>query len=146
MGAAEVGGRPRIVCDTNVVVSALLFRRGRLSWLREAWRAGRVVPLASAATVEELLRVLAYPKFALEPWEREELLAEYLPYAEAVEIRQAPEDLPACRDPHDRKFLELAAVAKADLLVTGDRALLAVAEGLPIPIVPPDEARRRLGG
>ena len=29
---------PRVVFDTNVLVSALLFPAGRLSWLREAWQ------------------------------------------------------------------------------------------------------------
>ncbi len=32
--------------------------------------------------------------------------------------------LPDCRDPFDRPFLELALVAKADALVTGDKDLL----------------------
>ena len=57
--------RFRAVCDTNTVVSALLFQQGRLSWLRGAWSAGTVVPLVCRETVEELLRVLAYPKFGL---------------------------------------------------------------------------------
>lgn len=36
--------------------------------------------------------------------------------------------LPLCRDPDDQKFLELAQAAKAGLLVTKDKALLALAK------------------
>jgi len=46
--------------------------------------------------------------------------------------------LPRCSDPHDQKFLELALAAKADVLVTKDRALLDLARRkLPFRIAPP---------
>jgi len=54
---------PRVVLDTHVVLSALLFRGGPASRVRAGWQAGDFVPLASAATARELVRVLAYPKF-----------------------------------------------------------------------------------
>ena len=66
---------PRVVFDTTVVVSALLFTSGRLAWLRAHWRAGDALPLASRATIEELTRVLRYPKFQLSSDNRDELLA-----------------------------------------------------------------------
>ncbi|MHB1841390.1 MAG: PIN domain-containing protein, partial [Acidobacteriaceae bacterium] len=52
-----------MVFDTTAAVSALLFAHGRLAWLRRHWREGGCAPLVSRATVEELTRVLAYPKF-----------------------------------------------------------------------------------
>ena len=55
----------RVVLDSNVVVSALLFRRGELAWLRAAWQSERFIPLASVATIEEILRVIGYEKFRL---------------------------------------------------------------------------------
>jgi hypothetical protein len=56
----------RVVLDTNTALSALLFPAGRLSWMAAAWMAGRIEPLVSAATADELIRVLAYPKFRLD--------------------------------------------------------------------------------
>ena len=56
----------RVVHDTNVAVSALLFRAGRLAWLRDARDAGTVVPLVCRSTVAELEQVLLYPKFDLD--------------------------------------------------------------------------------
>ena len=78
----------RVVLDTNVLVSALLFSTGRLAWLREAWQQGAVVPLLGRETAEELLRVLRYPKFRLSRQEREELLADLLPYCETSNDRR----------------------------------------------------------
>ena len=56
---------PRVVIDTNLVLSALVFAGDRLTSLRLAWQDQRVLPLVSRATAAELIRALAYPKFKL---------------------------------------------------------------------------------
>jgi predicted nucleic acid-binding protein len=73
-----------------------------------------------------LLRALAYPKFGLSPAEQADLLADYLPWLRVVCISDPLPVVPACRDPHDRPFLELAAAGRARPLVSGDRDLLAL--------------------
>jgi putative PIN family toxin of toxin-antitoxin system len=135
----------RVVLDTNVVVSALVLRSPPASRLRHAWRHGEFRPLASKTTVQELLRVLAYPKFRLSAAEREELLADYLPCTSAVRVPHPPPRVPPCRDPLDRPFLELAAAGRAHLLVSGDRDLLALAGLAPFEIIPPADFLLRLG-
>ena len=117
----------RVVLDTNVVLSALVFRGDAAGLVRQAWQRGVFLPLASTATVQELVRVLAYPKFRLSPAEQEELLADYLPYAETVRIPQPPPKVPDCRDVWDLSFMHLAVTGKAQVLVSGDRDLLAIA-------------------
>ena len=117
----------RVVLDTHIVVSALLFTRGPAVRVRQAWQAGHELPLASRATVAELLRVLAYPKFKLSADEQAELLADYLPAATVVPVPEPPPAVPPCRDPHDLPFLHLAVAGRADTLVTGDGDLLAPA-------------------
>ncbi|MBI2834438.1 MAG: putative toxin-antitoxin system toxin component, PIN family [Acidobacteria bacterium] len=47
-----------------------------------------------------------------------------------------PSEVPA-RDPDDRRILASAIAGRADVLVTGDRDLLAVAEAVPLPILDP---------
>jgi uncharacterized protein len=84
---------PRVVLDTNVVLSALMFGGGATARVRQAWQTGRLLPLASTATVQELMRVLAYPKFKPSADDQRELLADYLPFAEVVNV---PEPQPAC--------------------------------------------------
>ena len=117
----------RVVLDTNVVLSALVFRGGAAGQVRQAWQRGLVLPLASTATVQELVRVLAYPKFGLSQAEQDEVLADYLPYAETVRISQPPPKVPDCRDALDLPFMHLAVAGKAQVLVSGDRDLLAIA-------------------
>ena len=116
-----------VVIDTNLLLSALVFAGGRLALLRSAWQHGGCIPLVSQATAAELIRVLAYPKFKLSTAEREELLADYLPYCRSVRIPARLPKLPQCRDVNDQMFIELAAVGKADFLVTGDEDLLVMA-------------------
>ncbi len=118
----------RVVLDTNVVISALLFPRGRAATLREAWFDGRFMPLTDRPCVDELIRALAYPKFKLSQGDIQALLADYLPYAEAVDtVGVGGVKVPVCRDPDDQKFLVLAEMGRADVLITGDKALLALA-------------------
>ncbi|MBN2497868.1 MAG: putative toxin-antitoxin system toxin component, PIN family [Deltaproteobacteria bacterium] len=132
----------RAVLDTNVILSALLFTGGRLAWLRSAWETRRFVPLADAQVVRELLRVLAYPKFQLDPQEIQILLSGYLPYVHSVE-NPTPRAQVRCRDPKDQIFLDLAAGGEADVLVTGDRALLELDARVPFAIEKPASFRRR---
>lgn len=117
---------PRVVLDTNIVVSALLFAGGSAGRIRHGWQAQHFVPLASNATAQELVRALGYPKFGLTAAEREDLLADYLPWVQAVRIPEPPPAVPRCRDPADIPFLQLAIAGRARALVTGDRDLLAL--------------------
>ena len=133
---------PRLVLDTNVLLSALLFHAGSLSWLRHAWQSDAIRPLASRDTTAELIRVLCYPKFRLTRDEREDLLGDYLPWCESVSVPTSL-DVPGCRDPFDRPFLELALAAGADALLTGDKDLLVLGEVFPVPILTPAAFRHR---
>ena len=143
MGAPARMTAPRLVLDSNVVLSALVFPDGSLSWLRHRWQAGEVVPLAGRDTTLELIRVLTYPKFGLTPVEQEDLLADYLPWCETVVVSKKP-SVPHCRDPFGRPFLELALAARADALVSGDADLLALAPAFSVPIITPKALRDQL--
>lgn len=126
---------PRVVLDTNLVLSALVFSAGTLVALRRGWQTQRFTPLVSTATANELIRVLAYPKFRLDTEARENLLADYLPFCESVQLPNPPPSTPPCRDPCDVPFLELALAGGADFLVTGDDDLLSLAPQFSCPIV-----------
>lgn len=112
----------RVVVDTNVLVSGLLFG-GEPGKVYELWRGGQLVLLFSSATFAELNRVLSYPKFRLSTAEIAMLIEEeLLPFAEVVDVTE--DATGSCRDPDDDKFLALAAAGKAAYLVSGDRDLL----------------------
>jgi putative PIN family toxin of toxin-antitoxin system len=117
----------KIVFDTNVVISATLFRSGTLSSLRSTWKTGEVVPIVSKETSAELLRVLTYKKFKLSETDIAQVLALYLPHAQSHDIDRVANrmgHIPTCRDARDQIFLELAQSAQANFLVTGDEDLL----------------------
>jgi uncharacterized protein len=114
----------RCVFDTNVIVSAVLFENSKPGQaIRLALRRGAVV--MSLETLRELHEVLAREKFAryVSPERREDFL---LALVERVELVDPVEAVHVCRDPADDKFLELAASARADYLVTGDQDLLSL--------------------
>ena len=133
----------RVVFDTNVVVSALIFGN-RLAWLRTAWAARRVMPVVSEPTADELRRVLGYPKFRLPGAQQAVLLSEYFPFCEVVEV---PHDLPRlaepCRDRDDLMFLSWAAWARAPLL-SGDHDLAALRGVAEVEVLSAAELRARL--
>jgi len=133
--------RLRVVFDTNVVLSALVFTGGRLDWLRRHWQLEEAVPLVSRCTTDELWRILAYPRFKLTVERQIHLLADYLPFCERVVTVEA---FPiSCRDPKDQPFLDLAQSGKADVLVTGDDDLLALVGQTAFVIETPEEYRQR---
>jgi putative PIN family toxin of toxin-antitoxin system len=134
----------RVVFDTNVALSALLFPISRLAWLRAHWRESGAVPLVSPATVLELMRVVAYPKFGISEQYRMETLALYLPYCES--LNPADKCSIECRDFKDQSLLDLAHSGKADVLVTSHEDLLALAGRTAFVIETPEAYRSRVSG
>ena len=116
----------RLVLDTNVVLDLLHFEDPAVAPLRQALQEGRAACFASAATRAELAHVLSRPQFKLDGNDIRRLLDAYDALARPCEP-VAGAALPTCRDPDDQKFLELAQSAGADVLVTKDKALLALA-------------------
>lgn len=128
-------GESRVVIDTNVLVSFFL-RRGSTPWrvVKDVLECGEL--LVSDETVAELEEVLRRSKFDryVSRTLREEFLATLPEFATPVAI---VERIQACRDPRDDKFLEAAVNGRADFLVTGDRALLAMRTFRSVAIVSP---------
>lgn len=122
-----MGAQVRVVLDTNVVLSALVFGGGLAGKLRKAWQAKALLPLVNTDTAQELIRVLAYPKFHLSSQDQDQLLADYLPYTETVSMPELAPQVPECRDPYDLMFMRLAVVGQATVLVSGDKDLLTLA-------------------
>ena len=128
----------KVVLDTNTVVSTLLFPSGRIGRIRSLWTDGDMRPLVSAATTTELIRTLAYPKFRLSEDEIHMVLAAYLPFTEAIDVSSGgPARRARCRDRDDQAFVDLAYSGGADVLVSGDQDVLALAGKTPFSIESP---------
>ena len=124
----------KVVLDTNVMVSALLKRDSIPARILTAVWDGQLQLLSSAPLLEELLRVLGYPKI------RKRLLAASIDIDQFLELlpffvtEVVPDDgfAPMPRDPADRMVLATLIAGSADWLVTGDEDLLALADQFPI--------------
>jgi uncharacterized protein len=131
----------RVILDTNVLVSALLFK-GRLARLVELWKNGAIVPVISMGTFTELRHVLHYPKFALNADEIRAIIEDdILPFFDVVDVKEKVDGV--CRDPNDDMFLAAAVNARAPWIVTGGRDLLAVGGYGEVRIVAPQEFLER---
>jgi len=130
--------KPLLVLDTNVVLDLLHFDDATARPLRLALEDGRVRCVVTDATLAEWQRVLAYPEFALDPVRQAALFASYQDLAlkadsAGVDVGLPPihyglkpvwSRIPRCSDADDQKFIELAAAAEAQGLVSKDRAVL----------------------
>jgi uncharacterized protein len=135
----------RIVLDTNVVMSALLWR-GRPYRLLDAIRQRpRLQLYSSPVLLEELAEVLTRPSATKQLSAIGKAARDVLPdYILAIELVE-PAELPrVVRDPDDDHVLACALAARADLIVTGDNDLLDLNAYQNIPIVTAAEALRRI--
>ena len=127
----------RLVLDTNLLVSGMLFRS---STPRQAIvkAHNEALLLASEATLAELLEVFQRPKFdrAASLKLREALVWEYAQHCKIIAVHST---IQACRHPPDDKFLELAIDGRADKIITGDLDLLTLNPFKNIPIITPTQ-------
>lgn len=124
----------RIVVDTNVLVSGLLFA-GQPGELVNLWKERKVRPLCSKEIIEEYLHVLAYPRFKLSESEIDFILThEILPWFDVLTIKSGKPFVAA--DPSDDKFIWCALEGKAEFIVSGDAHLLNFSPS-PVPVITP---------
>lgn len=114
----------RVVFDTNILVSALVFPGGRGEEALQRIVEERDELLVSKPIVDELLGVLAR-KFARDA---EELARVAVFLGGLATLVKPTRRLRVLKDAPDNRILECAAAARADAIVTGDRALLALGE------------------
>ena len=127
--------RPRVVLDTNALVSRLLLPHSVPA--RAVHKAAREADiLMSEATLSELAEVLSREKFdAYVSVEDRQTFIRLL--GRIVEMIPEGHMVQACRDPRDNKFLEVAVNGEADVIVSGDEDLLILHPFRGIAIVTP---------
>lgn len=123
----------RVVVDTNVLISALLLPQGKPGEVMRQLAASGATVLLSRVTFLELATRLARPKF--DRYRTPEQMTRYLDWlADLGEWVKPSVSIFDCRDPDDNRFLEVLLAGEGDLLITGDKDLLALNpyEGRPI--------------
>ena len=137
----------RIVLDTNVVLSALLWRGTPHHLLAAIGQRSSIQLYSSTALLEELADVLTRPsatkRLALIDRSAREVLADYVEAIELVEPASVPREVVG--DVDDDQVIAAAVAARADLIVSGDRKhLLPLGSHQGIDIVDAAEAVRRI--
>ncbi len=122
----------RVLFDTNVLISALLFPGGRGEASLFHIIEGRDPLLISKPLLHELLTVLAN-KFS---HDREELARVAVFLGDLAEMVHQQSQLQILEDEPDNRVLECAVAGKADIIVTGDKAILHLGDYQGIRILP----------
>ena len=129
----------RVVLDTNVILSGILFG-GKPRRILEAAIAGAFKMLISEATVSELKGVLQRPKFGLASQITEAIVAELSSIAEWVVPQSHVEIIKD--DASDNNVLDCALDGNADYIVSGDEHLLKLERCGKTSVVNPDSFLR----
>ena len=136
----------RLVPDTNVVLSALLWRGTPYRLLQALRQRPGIRLYSSPALLDELADVLARPfagrRLALLSKTAHDVLADYLDVIELIEPTEVPRVVPT--DPDDDQVIAAALTAGADCIVSGDGDLLDLAEFQGISIITAGEMLRRI--
>ena len=134
----------KVVLDTNVFVSGLMFPDGVPGQIVAAWSEAEFEVASSREQLAEIARVLAYPKIRrILNWDNhsiERFVERLYLRTEVVELGASKVVVP--RDPDDAPMLNTLIAAAADFLVTGDHDLLVLNRRYPIET--PSEFIRRL--
>lgn len=134
----------RVVLDTNVLLSGLMFPDGAPGRVVAAWREARFDVVMSVHQLAEIGRALAYPRIRrVLGWDDqriEKFIRQIYVRVQIVDLHGITVEVPA--DPDDAPILATPVAGKADVLVTGDGDLLALHERFAIQT--PSEFVRRL--
>lgn len=129
----------KVVLDTNVIVSGLLFG-GKPLQIIETVVEGKIEAYTSEGLLKELLEILG-EKFGL-PKERLREIEESI--RENFKIISPGTVIKVARDPDDNVVLQVALKSRADYLISGDNDLLVLKSFSSIPILTPGEFLRKL--
>lgn len=134
----------KVVLDTNVLLSGSIIPDSLPGRIVQAWREARFDLVFSEQMLEEVRRILAYPKinkrlkWDVDTIERFLLLIRF----KCVIVNPPPMSFANLRDPDDAVILSALIDSDAEALVTGDEDLLILANRYPI--FSPAEFARRL--
>jgi putative PIN family toxin of toxin-antitoxin system len=129
----------QVVLDANVLVNAVISSRGAPAQILRLWEEERFDVLVSQPILEELERVLHYPRIQQKYDLLEEDVATFLRFMRSGAIIVEPNDKITVieRDPTDNRYLECAVAGGASYIVSGDQHLLELGEFRGIVILPP---------
>jgi putative PIN family toxin of toxin-antitoxin system len=110
----------RVVFDTNIFISALIFPGSQAEKAILKVIEGKDTLILSREIIKEVLSVLS-KKFSKD---REAISRVAVNLSEMGELIEASEKTDILEDRADNRILECAAAGNADMIITGDKAML----------------------
>lgn len=136
----------KIILDTNVLISLSLGGGPTLQRIGAAWLAGEVQVIISEELLDEYAGVANRPHL-LARFETADRVQEFVrDLRVAGELVSIHEPYPDAPDENDRFLFALARAGSAEVLVTGDRALLELRQFEETAILSPRDFIEKLGG
>jgi putative PIN family toxin of toxin-antitoxin system len=134
----------RVVLDTNVILSGLMYPDSIPGRIVMAWREGRFDIVTSVEQLAEIGRTLAYPKIRKVLGWDDGRIGQFLRqmFLRTEVVRLVDQAATGLRDPGDAPILQTLLQSGAEVLVSGDGDLLALAARYRIE--PPAAFARRL--
>jgi uncharacterized protein len=135
----------RAVIDTNILVSGLIRKQGLPGQVLRHLRVGDFTFIYSVPIMVEVVEVLSRPQIQHKyQVESEDITALINLVRLRGELVSPNRTIDACRDPKDNRFLEAAIEGNANIIFSGDKDLLDMADFETIPIVSIAEFLARL--
>jgi putative PIN family toxin of toxin-antitoxin system len=129
----------KVVIDTNLFVSS--FFGGNPRKIIDYWKKGKIILCLSKDILDEYIDVLQRVGLKDED-EIEELLSLFAKGMNILFTAKTPRIIAVEADPDDDKFIECAVALKAEVIITGDKALQTVGEHAGVKILTPQEFSR----
>ena len=126
----------RVVIDTNIFVSS--FFGGKPRKIIDLWKEGKITLCLSKDILNEYIEVLHRIGLQDEV-ELEELLSLFAKSFNILFTTKTPRIKVVKDDPDDDKFIECAVALKAEVIITGDKAIEVIGEYMNIKILTPQQ-------
>ena len=129
----------KVVLDANIYVSSLINTQGNPNRIMERWEQNKFDVLVSASIIDEIGRVLRYPRIVKRHRQDEETIQRFLELLSSQAVMVEPTRvLDVVReDESGNRYLECAIEGKAQYIISGDKHLLELGEYKGIIILPP---------
>ena len=126
----------KVVVDTNIFVSS--FFGGNPRKIIDLWKKGEINLCLSKDILDEYIEVMQRIGVGDEE-EIEELLSLFAKGFNLIFTTKTPEIKAVKDDPDDDKLIECAIALKAEVIITGDKALMAIKEYMGVKILTPQQ-------
>jgi len=127
-----VGAGKKVVIDTNIFISGFGWD-AKPEEILKLLKQRRIINYTSIEIIEELRRVVSYPKLKFSDLLQSRIIEFVFFYSEIAVPAERISHI--TKDSEDNKFLECALAAGAEFIISGDQHLLDIAEYKTVKIV-----------